>query len=76
MAGAIISAYAPVRQYAIKKITLRDLSGEIRKQQWRETWQMLKASPKKFIFGTGLANYQASIAPYHQEGIFYNFDKR
>ena len=74
IAGITILAYAPTREYALKKITLRDLSGEIRKQQWRETWQMLKASPANFIFGAGLANYQAAITPYHQEGIFYNFD--
>jgi O-antigen ligase len=73
-AAVTILTYAPAKKYAIKKITLRDLSGEIRKQQWRETWQMLKSSPVKFVFGTGLANYQKAITPYHQEGIFYNFD--
>ncbi|MCK4554266.1 hypothetical protein KAU19_04875, partial [Candidatus Parcubacteria bacterium] len=64
----------PIRDYAIEKITLHDLSGEIRKQQWRETWQMLTGSPSIFIFGTGLANYQNAIVPYHQEGIFFNKD--
>ena len=37
---------------------LKDISGEIRKQQWRETWQILNASPKNFIFGAGLSGYQ------------------
>jgi len=70
--GLGILSYQPTRDYALKKITLKDLSGEIRKQQWRETWQMLKN--KKFFMGTGLNNYQTSILPYHQDGIFFDFD--
>ena len=60
------------RSFAIEKITLKDLSGEIRKQQWRETWSMLKESNQQFILGSGLSNYQNKIRPYHQEGIFFN----
>lgn len=56
------------------KLQLKDLSGEIRQQQWRETWAML--SDGKLIMGAGLDNYQVAVQPYHQEGIFYNFDKR
>ena len=74
IAGIGIIMFQPARDYAIKKITLRDLSGEIRKQQWKETWQMMASSPTRFIFGTGLANYQSAIKPYHQEGIFFNKD--
>jgi len=70
--GLGISLHQPMRDYAVKKITLQDLSGEIRKQQWRETWQTMTASPIRFIFGTGLANYKSAIEPYHQEGIFFN----
>ncbi|MFH1522201.1 MAG: O-antigen ligase family protein [Patescibacteria group bacterium] len=70
--GIGISVYQPARDYAIKTITLKNLSGEIRKQQWRETWAMLKAG--RFIAGSGLANYQEAIRPYHQEGIYYNKD--
>ena len=70
--GIGILAYRPVRNYAFTKITLQDLSGEIRKQQWRETGEMLKDG--RVISGTGLANYQTAIAPYHQEGIFFNSD--
>ena len=70
--GLGISLHQPARDYAFKKITLQDLSGEIRKQQWRETWQTMTASPIRFIFGTGLANYKSVIKPYHQEGIFFN----
>lgn len=72
--GFGISLHQPLRDYAIKKITLHDLSGEIRQQQWRETWQMLISSPQKFILGSGLANYKQAIKPYHQEGIFFNKD--
>ena len=74
IAGLGIIMSQPVRNYAVKKITLADLSGEIRKQQWIETWQMMANSPSRFIFGTGLANYQEAILPYHQEGIFFNKD--
>jgi len=72
IAGLGIIMSQPMRDYAIKKITLRDLSGEIRKQQWRETWQML--TDDRIITGSGLANYQNAIKPYHQEGIFFNKD--
>lgn len=56
------------------KVLFKDLSGEIRKQQWRETWTML--SEGRLLLGAGLNNYQSAIEPYHQEGIFYNFDNR
>jgi len=69
-----INFYQPAKNLVKEKITLADLSGEIRKQQWRETWQMMVGSPSRFIFGTGLNNYQASILPYHQDGIFFDFD--
>lgn len=70
--GVSTIIYQPAWYYATKRITLQDLSGEIRKQQWRETWQMVTVSSTKFIFGSGLANYQNAIKPYHQEGIFFN----
>ncbi len=78
--GAGIMAYAPAREYTVNKITLNDLSGQIRRQQWRETLEMLKdesfgfAQGGRIVTGTGLANYQAAIASYHQEGIFFNKD--
>lgn len=56
----------------VDKLTLRDLSGEIRKQQWQETGKLL--ADGRALTGAGLNNYQASIAPYHQDGIFFNFD--
>ncbi len=74
VAGSAIMAYQPARDYAFNKFTLNDLSGQIRKQQWRETWQMMIISPGRFIFGTGLSGYQKAILPFHQEGIFFNKD--
>jgi len=61
--------------YVSDKTMLKDFSGEVRKQQWRETWQMLTKSPKNFIFGAGLSGYQTSVKPYHQDGIFFNKDR-
>jgi O-antigen ligase len=61
--------------YITDKTMLKDFSGEVRKQQWKETWDMLNQNPKNFIFGTGLSNYQISVSPYHQEGIFFNKDR-
>lgn len=60
--------------YALDKITLSDLSGEIRKQQWKETMETLHIWPAT-ILGNGLSNYPQTVAPYHQEGIFFNRDK-
>lgn len=70
--STILVSLPPSRQYIITKATLSDLSGEIRKQQWRETWQMLKNG--HIITGAGIDNYQKQTRPYHQEGIFYNRD--
>lgn len=67
---AIVSIFsvASLRTSVISKITLNDLSGQIRQQQWTETKKMLVAG--HFWQGAGLSNYQATVAPYHQEGIF------
>lgn len=70
LVGIIILSYTPLRTLAIEKITLNDLSGQIRKQQWIETKKMLVAG--HLFQGVGLSNYQKSVAPYHQEGIFLN----
>ncbi|MFH0840946.1 MAG: O-antigen ligase family protein [bacterium] len=67
-----VFSIAPIRNYATQKITMNDLSGQIRKLQWKETKQMLKEGD--IFLGTGLGGYQSAIAPYHQEGFFYNFD--
>ncbi|MDX9778751.1 MAG: O-antigen ligase family protein [Patescibacteria group bacterium] len=55
-------------QYLKDKATLMDLSGQIRRQQWKETMLMLQDG--KLITGAGLNNYQTAIEPFHQEGIF------
>ncbi len=68
--GGILFFNIQSREYIISKVLLRDLSGQIRRQQWAETWRFLSDNPKNFIFGAGLADYQNAIAPYHQEGIF------
>ena len=69
--GIIIFAAVPkVRNFTIQRATLHDVSGEIRRLQWHETWQML--SNGKLITGAGLLNYQKAVAPYHQVGFFYN----
>jgi len=65
-----IYIYSPARNLFINKITLSDLSGQIRQQQWKETLKMLKDN--RIISGAGLANYKKIILPYHQEGIFFN----
>lgn len=63
-----IFSYAPLKDFTINKITLNDLSGQIRKQQWIETKKMFAAG--HFWLGAGLSNYQTTVATYHQEGIF------
>ncbi|MFH0892541.1 MAG: O-antigen ligase family protein [Candidatus Falkowbacteria bacterium] len=69
-----LNSRASFLNYAADKAILNDLSGEIRKQQWRETWEMLKGG-NRWFWGTGISGYQAAIAPYHQEGIFFNIDR-
>jgi len=69
---AVTLLCAPLKDLAVQKITLHDLSGQIREQQWKETFQALKGA--KIITGAGLANYKETVAPYHQEGIFFNSD--
>lgn len=63
-----IYAYAPARNFTYEKIILMDHSGQIRRAQWAETWEMLRDG--RIIQGSGLANYQEVIMPYHIEGIF------
>jgi len=56
------------RNYFVEKITLSDHSGQIRRQMWSETWQMLKDG--RLITGAGLNNYQTAIKKYHAEGFW------
>ncbi len=64
--------FAPNNNPIIRKLTLSDLSGEIRQQQWKETIKML--SQGAYISGTGLNQYPSAIKQYHQAGIFFNRD--
>ncbi|MBD3247998.1 hypothetical protein GF382_01750 [Candidatus Falkowbacteria bacterium] len=66
----LVSFVQPIREYAFKKTTLMDLSGQIRRQQWQETWEML--TDGRMVQGSGLAGYQQAILPYHSDGIFYD----
>lgn len=67
-----IFLYPAAREITLEKITLNDLSGQIRQRQWKETFLTMQGT--KFITGAGLSNYQASVKPVHQEGIFFNSD--
>lgn len=65
-----IYLYQPARQFIVEKATLSDLSGSIRRQQWKETLEALR--DERYFSGFGLSAYQSAIAPYHQEGLFFN----
>lgn len=69
-AGLSFSLIIPLRDAASEKLSFQGLSGQIRKQQWKETLVMLNHG--HFFWGAGLAGYQAAVAPYHQDGLFYN----
>jgi O-antigen ligase len=62
--------YPPIEKPLVRKITAHDLSGQIRRLQWKETFMMMNGQAK--IFGIGLGNYQQAVAPYHQKGFFYD----
>jgi len=83
--GIIISIFLifftpSLKNYFWQKATLSDFSGQIRKEMWQETLQMLKQKP---ILGAGLAGYQKAVIPYHKKSyieiylyphnIFLNF---
>lgn len=64
--------FASNRNFVFTKLTLNDLSGQIRQKQWKETFLALTGT--KIITGAGLDSYQKAVTPYHQEGIFFNRD--
>jgi O-antigen ligase len=69
LVGIFIVLFTPaLSDFAKTKVLLRDHSGQIRQQQWKETWTMLGSD--KIVTGSGLSGYQAAIEPYHQEGIW------
>lgn len=69
---AALFIVSPSRDFIVNKISFQDLSGQIRKQQWKETLTMLNSG--HVLSGVGLDNYQSSVAPYHQPGLFFNRD--
>lgn len=69
----IIFTVPTLRESFYDKATFSGLSGQIRLQQWEETVKTLKG--KAFILGNGLSSYQQAVAPYHQDGLFFNYDK-
>lgn len=62
------AAVPSVRHSVADKILLRDFSGTVRRIGWNDSWKMI--SDGRLIFGAGLANFQATVKPYHQEGFF------
>jgi len=60
--------------YITDKSMLKDFSGEVRKQQWRETFSML-SDDGRWLWGAGLSNFKNKVKPYHQEGIFFNKER-
>jgi O-antigen ligase len=69
----IIVSTPKLLYYAKHKITLTDLSGQIRQQQWTETKKLL-LHDYTWVLGAGLSQYQKRVLPYHQEGIFVKND--
>jgi len=65
-------AYAPLGNKLYESLSFQGLSGQIRLQQWKESLATFKGS--SFVLGNGLSSYQEAVRPYHQEGIFYNYD--
>lgn len=73
--GIVIVLFLAVpasRNYLNDKLQFKDLSSEIRRQQWKETLAMLNDG--RIISGAGLDNYQTAVRPYHQAGLFFNGD--
>lgn len=66
--GFVFAAVPSLRTRAADTLLLRTFSGQVRRAQWHETWQMLRDG--KLLLGAGLNNYQAAVAPYHVDGIF------
>jgi len=79
--GIVLALAMPASgNIVLEKLTLRDYSGEIRREMWHETWDMLTERP---LEGAGLAGYQEKVAPFHKKehieiylyphNIFLNF---
>lgn len=55
----LLAQYSPT---LLSKLTLQDISGQVRLLQWQETFSFLKDHT---LFGAGLSGYPIAIAPYH-----------
>ncbi|MFH1047932.1 MAG: O-antigen ligase family protein [Patescibacteria group bacterium] len=60
---AVVMAYAPLRTYAARMMSMRDDSWHVRKIVWTESLDMLYDRP---IWGAGLAGYPSALEPFHQ----------
>lgn len=61
--GAVAMMFVPSLSAALsEKLLLRDWSGQVRIETWKETAALLLDNP---VTGAGLAGYQAAFAPYH-----------
>lgn len=59
----LVTFVSPLRTFAVEKLSLHDRSGDVRRVQWTETWEMLKTKP---VFGAGLNGYPAALVPFHR----------
>ncbi len=59
----LVVSVSPLRNFAMEKLSLHDRSGDVRRMQWSETWEMLKTRP---VFGAGLNGYPAALVPFHR----------
>ncbi len=72
--AGLLFASPTLSDYVLTRVALKDFSGQVRRVQWRETFKMLYDG--RSVTGAGLGNYQASVKPYHQEGLFINDDPK
>ncbi|OGL67003.1 hypothetical protein A2856_00750 [Candidatus Uhrbacteria bacterium RIFCSPHIGHO2_01_FULL_63_20] len=66
----LVALIPAVRGPVTEKLLLRDLSGQVRIAQWKDTAAFLKDHP---IFGAGLSGYPIAIEPYHTHPEFEIF---
>lgn len=60
---AVVLLSPPLSAALSEKLLLRDWSGQVRIETWKETAAMLFDRP---LTGAGLAGYQTTFAPYHR----------
>jgi O-antigen ligase len=60
---AVVALFPAIRGPVVEKLTLQDLSGQVRIAQWQETAAYLKDG--HWLVGAGLSGYPIAIKPYH-----------